>query len=104
MKKDKPISLKQLKKISKNLKDSDSWKMPRQYSMVKICGFWLKTIEDTGYTLDHLYQEAKKRNVFIFLGDIPNMQGHCIVVSVQTGKIFSCYHTEDFEELSEDEV
>lgn len=79
-------------------------KIPRQYSMVKVSDFWLKTIENTCYDSDSLYRQAIVDNHFIFLGDIPNQQGHCIVISVKTGMVFSCYHTEDFEELSEDEV
>ena len=79
-------------------------KIPRQYSLVKVSEEWLRLIEDTQYTNDALYKEAKKYNCFVFLGDIPNMTWHCVVISVKSGKVFSCYHTEDFEELSEDEV
>lgn len=41
---------------------------------------------------------------YIFLGEIPNMPEHCVVVSFKTGRVFCGYHTDDFHELSEDEV
>jgi hypothetical protein len=41
---------------------------------------------------------------YVFLGEIPNMLGHCVVADHQTGQIFSGYHTENFIELSEDET
>lgn len=41
--------------------------------------------------------------VYIFLGEIPQMPGHCIVVSMNEGKILTGYHTENFIELTEEE-
>jgi hypothetical protein len=38
------------------------------------------------------------------LGEIDQMDGHCVVADIKTGQIYSCYHTENFVELSEDEV
>jgi len=43
-------------------------------------------------------------NVFLFLGEIPNMKEHCVVVGFKTGKIYVGYHTERFEEIPEDET
>ena len=45
-----------------------------------------------------------KEDVFIFLGEIPNMPNHSIVAGHKSGKILSGYHTSDFMELSDDEV
>lgn len=41
---------------------------------------------------------------YIFFGEIPNMPGHCIVAHSQTGRMFTGYHTENFVELTEEEV
>lgn len=41
---------------------------------------------------------------YIFFGEIPNMPGHCVVADHQTGQLYSGYHTENFVELTDDEV
>lgn len=41
---------------------------------------------------------------YIFLGEIPNMPDHCVVISHRLGTIFSGCHIEDFRELTEDET
>jgi len=41
---------------------------------------------------------------YIFLGEIPNMPGHCIVLDPSTHEIYDGYHTDDFKEYKEDEV
>lgn len=41
---------------------------------------------------------------YIFLGEIPNMRGHCIVINYRTGEVLSGYHTDNFIEMSEDET
>jgi len=45
----------------------------------------------------------KKGKSYIFLGEIPNMPGHCVIVDAPT-KVHFGYHTGDFVELSEEEV
>ena len=40
----------------------------------------------------------------IFLGEIVNMPGHCVVTCIRDGKTYSGYHTFDFIELTEEEV
>ena len=45
----------------------------------------------------------KPNKVYIFLGEIFQMPGHCIVVEMKTGKVICGYHTENFIELTEDE-
>ena len=47
------------------------------------------------------YTEFLAQDVFIYLGEIPNMQGH-IVVAGKNGRVFFGFHPEDFEEVSED--
>lgn len=46
----------------------------------------------------------QKEQHLIFLGEIPNMEGHCIVIDNATGKFYSGYHTENFRELTDDET
>ena len=41
---------------------------------------------------------------FVMLGEIANMPGHCVISDYRTGHIYSGYHTDDFKEISEDEV
>jgi hypothetical protein len=66
--------------------------VPRQYSLVR-------------FRFDQLPAEYHKQypfkadGVYVFLGDIPNMPGHCVVVDHRTGQIYSGYHTENFAEL-----
>lgn len=40
----------------------------------------------------------------LFLGEIPNMPGHCAVVTWKDGKVHWGYHTEDFREPTEAEL
>jgi hypothetical protein len=46
----------------------------------------------------------KKDEAYVFLGEIPNMRGHCVVADRKSGKIHVGYHTELFSELSADEI
>lgn len=46
----------------------------------------------------------KKEEAYVFLGEIPNMPGHCVVAEHKSGKIHAGFHTELFTELSDDEV
>ena len=41
---------------------------------------------------------------YVFLGEIPNMPGHCVVADHKSGQIHSGYHTDHFVELGKDEV
>ena len=40
----------------------------------------------------------------VYLGEIPNMPGHCVVAGSKTGRVYSGYHIETFVELSADDV
>ena len=40
---------------------------------------------------------------FLFVGEIKNMPGHCVVIPQQGGAIWG-YHTNSFIEIPEDEV
>jgi len=41
---------------------------------------------------------------YVFLGEIPNMPGHCVVADAKTGQLITGYHTDNFVEIPEDEV
>ncbi len=46
----------------------------------------------------------KEKVTYVFLGEIPNMKGHCVVSDFKTGKIYSGHHTDHFTELTENEI
>ena len=39
---------------------------------------------------------------YLFLGEIPNQQGHCVAYNLNEKEIMVGLHTEDFVELTED--
>ena len=41
---------------------------------------------------------------FIYLGEIPNLPGYCVIAGTTTGKIYSGYHIENFRVATEEEV
>jgi len=43
-------------------------------------------------------------STYIFLGEIPNMPGHCVVTDHPSGEVYSGYHTDHFAELRKDEI
>lgn len=45
---------------------------------------------------------AKDR--FVYMGEVAQIPGRCVVAHTGTGKITSCYHTDDFIELTEDDL
>lgn len=45
----------------------------------------------------------EKDNWFVYLGEIPNMLGHCVLIGHETGKVYSGYHIENFRLPTEDE-
>ena len=73
------------------------WKEPRQYSIVKF------DFERLPKSFRNKYP-FKPNKLYVYFGEIANMPGHCIVADHKTGRISSGYHTENFIELSEDEV
>lgn len=40
----------------------------------------------------------------MFLGEIVQMPGHCVVVRNSDGRVFTCYHTDNFYELKDEEA
>ena len=74
--------------------------MFEQYSLIKLDEDEIsnKEIVDGGYNPFH-----PEDFQFIWLGEIPNMQGHCVIIGFGTGKIYSGYHSERFRLLRDDE-
>jgi hypothetical protein len=62
----------------------------KQYTRVKFTKESEKEFQHT-----KLY---KNNSFFLYLGEIPNMPGHCAVAGWDDGKIYSGYHTDTFEE------
>ena len=70
--------------------------MIRQYSWVR---FNYTNLPEQ-YKNDYPFKES---GAYIFFGEIPNMPGHCIVCD-EDGKVYIGYHTDHFEELSDEET
>lgn len=58
----------------------------------------------TTNSIDEYTPAFKKDNVYVYLGEVPNMIGHCFLISLETGKIEIGYHTSDIRELTDEEV
>lgn len=41
--------------------------------------------------------------LFVYMGEIKQAKGHCILCDLETGKIIGLYHIENFREATEDE-
>ena len=70
-------------------------KKPRKLSLVRFAREALpaSTRRDFPFRAD---------GVYIFLGEIPNMRGHCVVAEKKSGRVFAGYHTENFVEITEE--
>lgn len=70
----------------------------RQYAMVRLteeCDQLMKVGDK--------HNPLLKERAFVFLGEIPNMLGHCVVVGYTSGQVFTGEHISDFRELTENE-
>ena len=70
---------------------------PRQYSFVK---FDFDDLPE-GYVSQYPFRPNKR---YIFFGEIPNMEAHCLVMDGVSGRMYVGYHTDSFIELTEDEL
>ena len=78
--------------MNKKIKD----KIPRKLSLVKF--------DFTDLPLEyHSSYPFIKEQRYLFLGEIANMPGHCAVIGDNSVTYFG-YHTENFIELTEDEL
>ena len=82
------------------MKTNSEFKVPRQYSLVV---FDTDSISEKAY--EEYYGETFPRGkTFIFLGEVPNARGHCVLADPETGKIICLYHTFNFREATDDET
>jgi len=69
----------------------------RQYSLVKV------VLDSIPPDRRQLYP-FKEGGVYVFLGEIPNMAGHCVVAEYPSGVVLSGYHMEIFKEIKDNET
>jgi len=77
----------------------------RDLSMIRIKADCLKTYQSGEYKKINRYgpllgKNWKKQNCFLFLGEVPNAQGHCAVVDT-AGRVHWLYHMDEFEEIED---
>jgi hypothetical protein len=53
---------------------------------------------------DDYLKTFPKDEVFVFMGELEQMRGHCILCNYKTGKMICGYHTDNFITLTDDEV
>lgn len=46
---------------------------------------------------------SKKPKHFVYLGEIKNAPGHCILVDMDTNEVLTMYHTWNFREVTDSE-
>jgi len=73
------------------VEDIEIIKIPRQYSLVK-----LSVPKDI---IEYYANFVNK--TFCYLGEIPNMQGHAILIDIYSKEIHIGMHIENFKELAE---
>jgi len=66
---------------------------PRPFSLVRL-------INIPGETLNPDTARLSKDAMYVFLGEIPNLTGHCVLADCATGQIHAGCHTGSFIELS----
>jgi hypothetical protein len=54
------------------------------------------TNEYSEYLKSIKFNPFKKDKMFVYMGEIPNMLGHCVVAGYDTGIIYAGYHPENF--------
>jgi hypothetical protein len=74
------------------------WKEPRQYALVKFDFDSFPEAYRATALRDYPFKEKIR---YIYLGEIPNFQGHCIVMD-DNGKHYVGYHTDNFVELDDE--
>ena len=70
---------------------------PRRLSLVRFEAPWLSPKQRRAYPF-------KKDGPYLFMGEVANMPGHCVVIDWKENRSYVGYHTENFVELTEDET
>jgi len=91
-----------MKNVLKNL-------LPRNNARKKLYSnieqYALVTLVDPAEYAEYNIGVFDKRDFwFVYLGEIPNMPGHCVVLGYCTGKVYSGFHVERFRVLDQCEV
>jgi hypothetical protein len=68
----------------------------RQYALVELTENFINEMKAHQ---DHPLMQEK---AFIYFGEIPNMPSHCVVSGHDSGRVFSGFHIENFQEISEE--
>ncbi len=68
----------------------------RQYALVELTEEFRKAMDGQK---DH---PLMKEKTFVFFGEIPNMPGHCVVSGHESGRVFSGYDIDSFQEIQEE--
>lgn len=77
----------------------------RQYALITIREEWKdQKYEDEIFFDDRWGKKKGGQVMLIYLGEIPNMEGHCVVIGHLSKKIYSGFHTDIFRELTEEET
>ncbi len=75
----------------------EDWKLPRRNSLVRCELSHMEVSFRVAYPFQH-------GEIYVFLGEIPNMEGHCVIADPRSGRVYSGYHSENFIELANGEV
>jgi hypothetical protein len=71
--------------------------VPRPLSLVKV-------VTEGWSAADRRRYPFKEGRAYLFLGEIPNMPEHCVLVDWERNRTYVGYHTENFIELTRDEM
>jgi hypothetical protein len=70
---------------------------PQRLSLVRFEAPWLSPKQRRAYPF-------KRRGTYLFVGEVANMPGRCVVLDWKANRTYLGYHTENFVQLSEDET
>ena len=92
-----PVGTRGLTLVVRQIKTMRHMGLLRQYSLVRFRFEQLPVEYHSKYPFT-------PDGVYVFFGEIPNMPGHCVVANRSTGQLHCGYHSENFEELSDDQL
>ena len=79
-------------------------KIPRQYSLVTLEESQMKNMnfDKKNPFFNEIHKWSNGKCIYVYLGEIPNQRGHCVVSGDVSGRIYSGNHIEFFRELDPD--
>jgi hypothetical protein len=77
---------------------------PRPLSLVKFDYENVHADYRDQYPFEKYDPEKVNKGVYLFLGEIVQMPGHCVLINIRTNEIHTGFHTDNFIELTEEEV